>query len=293
MYKKLISIIACVVVGLHAGSISEFRNNGQHPKFCIQAATNPQVFKDFKRHPICLHVIEGLAHHIGLQYYEVIKSEFPEILNMVEMFRENDAIGNPLTYEYKGIGKFSPPTIRFIKVAAELEQRFGDLSKLRIIEIGGGYGGQCQIVSKLGFKHYTIVDLPETIQLVRKYIETTGVKNVSLFDRTQIDQVNGQFDLIISNYAFSEIGREEQQKYITKIIEHVPNGYMLMNFIKHDLGFNSLTADEVVKMLEENGRSVSVEPENPRILNQCALQSEKNWMKDTMLFTWKTPENSQ
>ena len=61
-------------------------------------------------------------------------------------FRENDRLGSPLTCDYDACGRFSPTTLRYAKVYSDLMRLFRDLDGQRIIEIGGGYGGQCFVI---------------------------------------------------------------------------------------------------------------------------------------------------
>jgi hypothetical protein len=245
---------------IHSKSIT---NNGIYPHFCQLASDNNDIFKDFKRNPLYQQVLEHVSYEEGLLYLDIITKEHPELLSKMDAFRQNDIFGNPFTYDYGSIGYFSPTTLRYIKVAGDLTDRFGDLSKMHIVEIGGSYGGQCKIIAELtGFASYTLIDLPECNALSKKYLSELGVKNVYFIDNDQISQAM-PYDLVISNYAFSEIDQVEQKNYIKYIINRAPNGYMIMNFISSSFNLKSVSMEKLVRRLYMNGRNGKVEAERP------------------------------
>ena len=60
----------------------------------------------------------------------------------------------------------SPTTLRYLKVANDLETLFSSLDGLRICEIGVGYGGQCRVLDAMfAVKSYTLVDLRPVLEL--------------------------------------------------------------------------------------------------------------------------------
>lgn len=92
---------------------------------------------------------------------------------------------------------------------------------MRIVEIGVGYGGQCKIISDLyEFESYTLVDLPSCLPLAKKYLDHFEVRNIICSTLDELDKKN-QYDLVISNYAFSEITRGLQDDYIDKVTREV------------------------------------------------------------------------
>jgi hypothetical protein len=259
---------------IHAESIS--KGIVSYPHFCQLAADNEEVFNDFKRNPIYQKILEHVPYDLGLLYLNIIVNEYPELLIHFDRFRQNDLLGNPLTFDYENVGYFSPTTLRYIKIAGDLKKKFGDLSKMHIVEIGGGYGGQCKILAELGgFASYTIIDLPECNALSKKYLDRLGVQNVSFINNDRLSEAL-TYDLVISNFAFSEIDLTEQKKYIKYVITSTPNGYMTMNFISHHFNLQSLSVEELVGMLLQGGRKGKVEAEQP------------STHPDNLLLTWYT-----
>jgi len=251
--------LSCTV---HVGAQSITRGT-YYPDFCQLAAKNDYVFNSFKRNPVYREILEHLPYELGALYLKTISAEYPELLAHVEKCRQNDLLGEPITFDYGQVGYFSPTTLRYIKVAGDLKKQFGDLSKMHIVEIGAGYGGQCKIIAELGgFASYTIIDLPECNALSKRYLDALGVQNVTFINNDNLSKAQ-KYDLVISNYAFSEIDRSEQEKYIEHVIKSTPNGYMTMNFISHFFNLKSLSMEEIVRVLQKNGRKGKVEHEKP------------------------------
>ena len=193
---------------------------------CQRAADEDSLFTNFKRDPGYIGVLEHLGKCTGIPYLKIIKDQTPELLQQIEVFRQNDTLGNPRRDFYEDIGLISTTTIRYIKVASDLITLFDSLDGKSIVEIGGGYGGQCFILSQLfKFEKYTIIDLPEALALTKKYLDKHGVTNVEFipFDQSVKDQA---FDLVISNYAFNECKPEMQRKYMREILANSSAGYI-------------------------------------------------------------------
>lgn len=94
----------------------------QYPAFCARAAENEEIFANFKRDPIYQKILEHLDYETGQRYLKEILRSCPEFVSLFDKFRENDALGNPLTYDYAEYGRFSPTTLRYIKVACDIKK---------------------------------------------------------------------------------------------------------------------------------------------------------------------------
>ena len=187
------------------------------------------VFNTFKRHKDYRRVLEHVTDKQGQAYLDIIKEEGKDLLKYFSKFKENDMYGDPLEYTYE-VGEFSPTTLRYIKVLCDLKNIFGDLNSLDIIEIGGGYGGQCKIISDVfNYHSYTIVDLNEVLPLIHKYLVKLNVKNVNYLTQYQIKR-NRTYDLVISNYAFSECIKDVQNYYVNHILNRTKKGYITYNY---------------------------------------------------------------
>lgn len=199
-------------------------------KLCKDAVENDEVFKNFKRHPDYMMILEHVSQVVGSRYLKEIETDFPYLLQHMPRFATNDNVGNPVTFPYKEVGlNLSPTTLRYVKVLADLMNLFGRLDLMNIVEIGGGYGGQCKIIHDICQPaSYTIVDLPDVLALSDKYLKHFNIKNLIL--RNPDDTSETHYDLCISNYAFTEIDRKYQDIYADKIIKNSDRGYITCNF---------------------------------------------------------------
>lgn len=227
---------------------SESERTGLYVAFVQRAVRSPRVFENFKRHPNYQSILENVSQGDGERYLERIQAESPQLLQRIEEFKENDLIGNPVTYSYPEVGRISPTTLRYIKVSSDLLKYFGTNIGRKIVEVGVGYGGQL-LVNDLIFDldEYHLYDLPPVLDLVSKYLESF-ILNCS-YNATTLNQStkDDSFDLVISNYAFAELPSQLQRAYIRKILSKSNKGYLTMNsgkdnsqFTKNHLSLNDL-----------------------------------------------------
>lgn len=258
MRKILISLILLNFQVLCGKSITEMTD---FPAFCLKAAQNEKVFNNFKRDPAYTNITEHVTFEQGNEYLKTIKKEFPEILTYSDLFRENDILGNPYIFDYGKDGWFSPTTLRYMKVAGDLKKRFGDLSQMHIVEIGGGCGGQCKVISDLcGFASYTLIELPQVNELAKKYLDILGVSNVNYINSDNINAA-GTYDLVISNFGFSELDRTTQDAYLQKVVLPARKGYMTMNFTTKLFGIESMSMLDIISAFRN--RNEKIERETP------------------------------
>jgi putative sugar O-methyltransferase len=195
-----------------------------------KALSSYKNFERFKVDPRYQAVLEHTSKDQGSEYLKIIKSESPGLIGMINNFKDNDVIGGSKKYIYPEIGEISPSTLRYIKVASDIKNIFGDMIGDRVAEIGVGYGGQLLVIDKvLKFKQYDIFDLPPVQFLAAKYIESHTLR--SAYHITTLNQHRGDvgYDLVISNYAFSELPSKLQIRYIEKVLSKSKRGYLTMN----------------------------------------------------------------
>ena len=199
---------------------------------CNYAANSDEFFKQFKSHPAYRHVLEHVSYEEGQQYLKEIDIDY---LDKLEEVKENDSLGSPVIYEYPSVGEISPTTIRYIKNTSDIINKFGN-SFDSIVEIGGGYGGLCKVLSSfIKFEQYLLLDLEECNLLSRKYLSHFNLPTLS-YRSEEIDEIDENFDLLISNYAFSECHKEVQQDYIERFIKKSNNFYIMHNNFHLELG---------------------------------------------------------
>lgn len=197
------------------------------------------IFKNFKNNQYFNDILEHTDFNFGKKYSALIKEEFgKEIDSYKDIIALNDSIGNPARYDFDGL-VMSPSNLRYIYHALLLESKckkwFPGKKNLKILEIGGGYGGLCLYIKKMFSEYsvdYTIMDLPEPSNLQNLFLKTVALDNVRSVSHLKIDDLaNTKFDLVISNYCISEIGRENQEEYFKKIIVNCDKKFFIWNYL--------------------------------------------------------------
>jgi len=224
-------------------------DNSEYRQICLLAANNEQDFNIFKQNPSYIEILEHCSYEQGLVYKEYIDQNLSDINSFLEKFKQNDTLGSPTKYQYENIGLISASTLRYIKVLTDLKKLFDSLDNFSIVEIGVGYGGQCKIISDYyNLSNYSLIDLDEPLALTNKYLSLLNVKNFNIVNFDKID--NSQiYDLVISNYAFTEISREIQLQYIQNVIYKSKHGYITCNFISQHFNIDSLSLEELIEIL--------------------------------------------
>lgn len=220
-----------------------------YPDFCKQASKDPQLFKSFRRHPICVKALEHVTYGLAKECIKIIKLQAPYLIKHKENIKKNDAVGRPRKRFFWSFGKIAPTTVRYVKTISDILEFVDDMSKFKIVEIGGGYGGLCAIISSIfNIESYTIVDLPPVLALQQKYLDAIGTNSVSFYGPDDLDKIE-KFDLCISNYAFSELRKDVQDLYLSKILTKSRSGIMWYNKIGRKW-FDSYSEEDLKKHIE-------------------------------------------
>jgi len=161
----------------------------------------------------------------------------------IELCNTNDYYGNPNKCDFYDFTTCSPTNLRYILHSLLILTHIADLklNNINVIEIGGGYGGLCFYIYKLAkffnitIKTYNIFDLPEPLALQNKYLRALGIEDVggmNLNDFENSDLTLPTNSFLISNYAYSEISMDLQQKYTKYVLNpYVSHGFLTWNFI--------------------------------------------------------------
>jgi len=250
----------------------------QYIKICNDAVQNERLFIRFRANNTYHNVLESVPKEKGQEYASYIAKYYPYLLLYQDRFVTNDNIGKPTMHKFDEFEyQISCATCRYIKILGDLLYYFGDLSKLNIVEIGGGYGGQCKIIyNYCSPESYTIIDLHEPVKLTKKYLGRFGINKIIY--KTPLDDIEGNYDLCISNYAFSEFDRKYQNLYAEKIINKSDMGYMICNFF----GKNNMK-DKPDRYTKEEIRNLKKEG---KILKEIPLSAEGNFIYIYGMIDW-------
>jgi hypothetical protein len=230
---------------------------------------NSRAMRRFRRVYDFREILEHVDYSLGREYIEHANLNDPQVWSLLNEFKRNDLLGKPRTFYFEEIGRISPTTLRYIAVATDIRREFGNSKLTRIVEIGGGYGGQAAILRRLNmWDEYSIFDLPEVQDLIQRYLSFIGV---GMIDLPKIKTVNSfEYDLVISNYAFSELPRKIQDEYLDKVILKARRGFMLMNSGKSNATGRSdgkISVEELQKIIP-----------NLRELPEIPLTSPDNYL---------------
>lgn len=243
-------------------------DNDLYRQACINAIIDDSSFETFKQNPIYKHVLEHDGIDLAQKYSTAIKEKYPHLLDSIGKFITNDDVGGAEKVMVDNMC-ISPSSLRYIKTLGDIQAIFGDLSGMDIIEVGPGYGGQCKMIYDL-FKpqSYSLVDLPEPLLLAKKYLNKFGVSvDTYTFDRLP----DRNYDLMISNYAFTECVKPIQHIYIFNIFNRSKNIYMAANFVSDGWQIDSYTKNEL-KM----GLDMQEKPEEPLTYPKNAILYKQN-----------------
>ena len=222
----------------------------EYRDFVNQCLNNEDLFKNFKQNNIYKHILEHVSKELGSEYLKIIKKQTPWLIKEINNIKINDLVGGSNLVEYKDIGHISPSSLRYTKVLSDILKLFRKKKFKKIAEIGTGYGGQFLIFDQfVDFSNYYFFDLKEVLLFCEKYIDNFLIRNS--FKTLHINNFNGEekFDLVISNYAFSELPSKLQQIYLRKVIKQSKRGYLTMNSGKKNSIFQGdyLSLDQIKK----------------------------------------------
>jgi putative sugar O-methyltransferase len=228
-----------------------------YPTLCGTAASNQTIFNKFRSSKIMVEALD----HVSIEQGNAYIAEILKNTNWKESYsnaiNEIDKLGKPRKYRFT-YGTFSPTLLRYLKVFVDLEKYFGPLKNLNLTEIGIGFGGQASLISKLDKpKSYNFFDIPPVLNLATRFIKELDAQgNFSYYDGRS-PTISTQ-DLVISNYAFSELYRDVQIKYLKNVILPSPRGYITWNSLSAKR-LDGLSLAELIRTIP-NSEIVAEEP---------------------------------
>ena len=226
---------------------SSISDNSDYVGIVNAAAHDDIIFAKFRSNRKYRLILEHVTHKLGDKYLSELKNDEFKIKETLGRIRNIDLMGGPIRYRFSEIGKVSPTTIRYMFVHNELVKLFGDMDGFKVVEIGGGFGGQAAVSKALNSTlEWHIYDLPTVSKLQQKFLERCGIKSVSFHSGLEIEESKG--DLLISNYALSEVSRDLQLEYMNKVVLNCSRGYMAWNLLS-ETETGGLSVKEVLEII--------------------------------------------
>ena len=248
---------------------SSVSDSSAYLQIISSAVQNNESFAKFRSNREYRQILEHVSKSQGYEYLRESDLNTSKLKEMIAKVDFLNICGLPLVYFYPRLGFLSPTTLRYIKVFNELIRLFPNIAEMNIAEIGGGFGGQAAVLRKLsGFKSYTIYDLPEVHELQLRFLKANNSESGVLYADGRLAP-SGKFDLVISNYAVSELQRELQVAYFENVVKSSTRGYLTWNLISQNR-LGGLSVNEVLEYIP----SATITEESP-------LTDEGN-----VLITW-------
>ena len=219
--------------------------------FCSRAATDDGTFAHFRTNKIYRRIVETVGRSDGVKNLLAALAIKPSYLRSIREFARNDDFGGP---NRRSLG-MSGTTLRYVRIAAQIESALGSLDGMRYAEIGVGYGGQARIIAaRHRLASITLYDLPPALALASRYL---GAFNLHPTAISAFEVAPAACDLVVSNYAFSEMSAAVQREYVDKVISRAAHGYFLFNYPMARNFVDCLSPEEFVSLLS---RRVTLRP---------------------------------
>jgi hypothetical protein len=199
--------------------------------------------EEFRNNPRYVAIVENVTEHQGHEYMHNILTRFSctgdDIIEYSEM---NDRYGSPAKYVYLG-RQISASTMRYFFHAMLILTYFNskNSSPVRIVELGAGYGGLCLAINyclkffpELKISEYMIIDLEEPSKLQQMCLSRFTLSYpCKFFDAknfgSEVAEDPEQLLFLISNYCFSEIPIDLQEKYQAILLPKTKHGFIAWN----------------------------------------------------------------
>jgi hypothetical protein len=203
---------------------------------CKLFSESDVAFSNFRRDNIYGRILEGGQRIVGKIHLDRMrgKETMGFLLDNAEKFRENDIYGNPVILDFEEIKQINPCTILYVSCLSDIKTFLGDFKPKKIIEIGGGFGGQCKVFSSIyDFDEYIMIDLPEAISLCKKYMSHfpeiySKITFITTEDLKTIKPIEN-IDLFIAVASLAECDEETQNYYIDNFLLQSKFGYIVYN----------------------------------------------------------------
>jgi hypothetical protein len=212
----------------------------------LRHALGTPAMDSFKSHPDVTDMLEHVTPSLGQEYMTHLLSTRLSMDLIRAYCQKNDRIGGGQKHPYSFLT--SPSNLRYLFQAHLICSHLRHLQKetVEIVEVGCGYGGlflamdMVAPVYSIRISRYHLIDLPESSALQQWYVSAHDCDTPTQFHlaSTYGDTINSTDLFLISNYCFSEIAEEHQQRYRRQLFPRVSHGFMAWNNIPtYDFGF--------------------------------------------------------
>ena len=179
---------------------------------------------------------KNVGNRGGKYFNYIVENNVDLLKNNYNSIIETDKIGNPFLFNFNH-NNFSlvcsdSVVCGIFPLQKLLEYMNVDKldNNLNIIEIGCGFGVQTKMFNDIyGFKSYTNVDLKSMLDVQKIFLDYFNINNVIYDDPENMETlaVKDEYDLLISDFAYTELSPEFKLFYFNKIIKKCKMGIIL------------------------------------------------------------------
>ena len=211
-----------------------------------EALESPEAFAVFKRDPRYTVVLEHATPALGLDYLSITLARGAVSEDLLQRVLANDDAGDPRRCFYSQIGRLaSPTTLSYLKFASDMRILFGTLDGLRVVEVGGGYGGLSKVLFDVfpRIAGYAVYDIPEVLALMERYHAGMATLEDARAEGRCCEYRDGSdsskfasslaADVFISYYALTELTDEHAAAYFAGVAMRAPRGIIELDGIKY------------------------------------------------------------
>ena len=205
----------------------------------VQRVLDSNDLSAFKHDSDYKTVLEHVTPALGQEYFDLIRDRYGLPVEDIRQFCDlNDGIGAPNKTDISGLS-VSPTSLRYIFQALKLldyctQQQLQDV---RIVELGGGYGGLALAVNifqqwmRVTVCDYALIDLPAPLALQEKYLAKFDLAFKPTFhsaDKFGADLPETDY-FLTSHYCFSELEEDLRSKYAAQLLPKCAYGFLTWN----------------------------------------------------------------
>lgn len=215
---------------LFSNSSKSDSDSTPYTKFICNVNRKERIFNRFRRNYTYRVILEHVSFKIGKSYLNLLSPESINSYCKNPRLIKLGSIGKPRKFYYRKLGWISPTILRYLFVNQNLSKLFSFEKIETIGEIGVGFGGQVAVTTEINnIKSYSMYDLSPVLELSRKVLTAIGVSMSGITNKAIDPLMEDTYDLVISNYAFSELPYVTQAEYVSKILSKARCGYLTMN----------------------------------------------------------------
>jgi len=229
--------------------------------------------RTFKSNPNYMYMLEHCTYAQGLEYIQCIDTYYPDIdvSVIISYLKKNDSVGSPKKFKYtiRGLtGECSPTSLRYVFQSLHILNHFKEKGCTKMVEVGCGYGGLFLAIDhfskhlEIPIDHYYMIDFPVVCKLIDRYLSWNQPPEFP--DKTLISHsflsceqfganLNDTNLFMVSNYCFTEIGKDLMYKYKESLLPKVSHGFVIYQ-----------TVHVLLSMLEEFFPNANAEIEYPQ-----------------------------